>query len=57
MDNVYVVLAGKDPVIFAREEDAERYSDLSGNEGVIPCAVRSQEDAAEFFAEYEEYGE
>jgi len=50
--NVYVVLAGNFPMVFANENDAQNYADYSGNGPVHKCAVRSAEDAADLEADY-----
>lgn len=50
--NVYVVLAMNFPVVFIEETDALDYANLSGNESVHTCTLRTHEDAAELIYEF-----
>jgi hypothetical protein len=52
--NVYVVLTMNFPVVFINEDDAIEYADLSGNESIQTCALRTREDAAELLYEFTE---
>lgn len=52
--NVYVVLAMNFPVVFVNEVDANDYANISGNEPVHTCALRTREDAQELMYEFEE---
>lgn len=55
--NVYVVLAMNFPVVFVNEVDACDYANITGNEPVHTCALRTREDAAELMYEFTEEDE
>ena len=50
--NVYVVLAGTYPVVFARDNDADDYAEYSGNGPVFVCTILNQEVAEEMKAAF-----
>lgn len=52
LGNVFVVLAGKDPMIFTEEDQAQEYADLSGNGPVLTIALRTREDAEDLLVEW-----